>query len=126
MVIHKDFSDFVLFLYVYMAYADGIFHPSEKDAIMGKMSKLFPHEGDPKHKMIAAEREYLEFDPSKLNELIHDTFKHFSGVKFNQKYKVYTDMYDIINADGKVDQAETMALNALKKIIDLGAAESTA
>ena len=34
-------------------------------------------------------------------------------------------MYDIINADGKVDQAETMALNALKKIIDLGAAEHT-
>ncbi len=121
MVIHKDFSDFVLFLYVYMAYADGVFHPSEKEAILVKMSKLFPHEGDPKQKMDAAEKQYLELDPSKINELIHDTFKHFSHVKFNQKYKVYTDMYDIINADGKVDQAETMALSALKKIIDLGA-----
>lgn len=125
MVIHKDFPDFVLFLYVYMAYADGVFHPSEKEAIISKMGKLFPHEGDPKSKILATEKEYLNFDPNKIGELIHDTFRHFSHVKFNQKYKVYTDMYDIINADGKVDQAETMALNALKKIIDLGAAEHT-
>jgi uncharacterized tellurite resistance protein B-like protein len=126
MVIHKDFPDFVLFLYVYMAYADGVFHPSEKEAIMGKMSKLFPHEQDPKSKILAAEKEYLEFDSSMINDLIHDTFKYFSHVKFNQKYKIYTDMYDIINADGKVDHAETMALSALKKIIDLGAAEHAA
>jgi uncharacterized tellurite resistance protein B-like protein len=28
-------------------------------------------------------------------------------------------MYDIINADGKVDESETKALNALKEIIDI-------
>jgi uncharacterized tellurite resistance protein B-like protein len=121
MIIHKDFSEFVLFLYIHMAYADGVFHPSEKDAIMSKMSKLFPAESDPRKKIAAAEKEYLLLDSGKVTEVIHDTFKHFSGVKFNQKFKVYTDMYDIINADGKVDQAETMALNALKKIIDMGA-----
>jgi hypothetical protein len=32
-------------------------------------------------------------------------------------------MYDIIHADGKVDDTETVAVNALKKIIDLGASD---
>lgn len=30
-------------------------------------------------------------------------------------------MYDIINADGKVDESETKALDELKQIIDIGA-----
>jgi uncharacterized tellurite resistance protein B-like protein len=29
-------------------------------------------------------------------------------------------MYDIINADGTIDESETEALESLKKIIDLG------
>lgn len=121
MVIHKSFADFVLFLYVHMAYADGVFHPSEREVILEKMSKLFPTEGDPRKKINAAEKEYLALDTATISSLIRDTFKHFSSVKFAQKYKVYTDMYDIINADGKVDQSETLALNTLKKIIDMGA-----
>lgn len=121
MVIHKSFADFVLFLYIHMAYADGVFHPSEKDVILEKMSKLFPTEGDPRKKISSAEKEYLALDATAVSGIIRDTFKHFSGVKFAQKYKVYTDMYDIINADGKVDQSETTALNALKQIIDMGA-----
>ena len=121
MVIHKNFADFVIFLYVHMAYADGVFHPSEKDVILDKVSKHFPTETDPKKKIITVEKEYLAMNPDEISTVIHDTFKHFSSVKFSQKFKVYTDMYDIINADGKVEQSETMALNELKKIIDLGA-----
>jgi uncharacterized tellurite resistance protein B-like protein len=30
-------------------------------------------------------------------------------------------MYDIIHADGKVDESETAALNELKEIIEMGA-----
>jgi uncharacterized tellurite resistance protein B-like protein len=32
-------------------------------------------------------------------------------------------MYDIMHADGKVEETETQAMDTLKKIIDLGAAE---
>ena len=125
MVIHKSFADFVLFLYVHMASADGEFHSLEEGVILEKMAKIFPEESDPKKRFKEAVSQYKSIDRSKMTSIISDTFKHFDQVKFAQKYKVYTDMYDIINADGKVDQAETMALNALKKIIDLGAAEHT-
>jgi hypothetical protein len=55
-----------------------------------------------------------------MEDLIRDSFRHFSQVKFAQKYKVYTDIYDIINADGKVDISETAALEALRQIIEIG------
>lgn len=122
MVIHKNFADFVLFLYVHMAYADGGLHHSEKEVIIDKMLKLFPQENNPLKKLDGAEKEYVRLDSKIVPTVILDTFRHFKEVKFVQKYKIYIDMYDIINADGEVHELETEALEELKKIIDLGAA----
>ncbi len=121
MVIHKSFADFVLFLYVHMAHADGEFHSLEKGIILKKMSRILPNENNPDKKFEEAVSQYRSIDQSKVTAIIRDTFKHFDQIKFAQKYKVYTDMYDIINADGKVDESETRALDELKQIIDLGA-----
>jgi uncharacterized tellurite resistance protein B-like protein len=63
---------------------------------------------------------FASLNPDDLPTLIQESFRHFNEVKFTQRYKIYTDMYDIINADGKVDESETRALNALKSIIDAG------
>ena len=41
-------------------------------------------------------------------------------ISFSEKYRVYTDMYDIINSDGRVDSAEKSALDHLREIINLG------
>ena len=121
MVIHKTFADFVLFLYVHMAYADGEYHPKEHEVIMGKVPKLFPAETNADELVRKAEEMYRTTDRSKVGVIIRDSFRHFNSVKFSQKYKIYTDMYDIIHADGKVDESETAALNELKEIIEMGA-----
>ncbi|HMJ68453.1 MAG TPA: TerB family tellurite resistance protein [Cyclobacteriaceae bacterium] len=120
MVIHDNFADFVLFLYIHMAYADGIYHPAEKEVIAERIPKLFPAEADIAGRLARAEKQYAAVDKSKIDEIIKDTFKHFSSIRFAQKYKVYTDMYDIIHADGKVEESETKALNQLKDIIEMG------
>jgi len=119
MVIHKTFSDFVLYLYVHMAFADGAMHPDEERVILEKMNKHFPIEGDHKKRFDEAVIAYQKMDPSKNHEVIKDSFKHFDHIKFAQRYKIYADMYDVIHADGKVDEAETKAINELKGIIDL-------
>ncbi|MCX8490467.1 MAG: hypothetical protein ORN54_05320 [Cyclobacteriaceae bacterium] len=119
MVIHNNFQDFVLFLYIYMALADNYLHPSEEEVILGKMSKLFPTETNPKQKLDAASSHYKTLAHDEVMDIIRNTFKQFNHIKFAQKYKVYTDMYDVINADGKVGEAEKIALDALKEIIDL-------
>ena len=123
MKVHVSFSDFVLFLYVYVALSDGYLHPNEEIIILEKLTKLFPQEGNPKKKFDDALAAYNKFDLSTLDEFIQYSFKHLNQVKFAQRYKIYTDMYDIIHSDGKVDQAENQALDTLKKIIDLGASE---
>lgn len=121
MKFHDTFGDFVLFLCIHVAYADGLLHPAEEHVIIETISKLFPQEGNPKKKFDDAEIEYKKFDKSNLDEFILFSFRNFSHVTFAQRYKVYTDMYDIVNADGKVHEAEKKAMNALKQIIDLGA-----
>lgn len=121
MVIHQNFADFVLFLYVHMAYADGEYHPLEHEVIVGKAPKLFPSETNINALVVQAEKNYLATDKTKVGTIIRETFRHFSSVKFSQKYKIYTDMYDIIHADGKVDESETVALNELREIIEMGA-----
>jgi uncharacterized tellurite resistance protein B-like protein len=122
MVIHKTFAEFVLFLYVHMAHSDGDYHGTERDVILKKIPKLFPKDADPEAVLEKAQLEYSGIDPALISTIIRDSFKHYSDIKFSQKYKVYTDMYDIINADGKVEESETAALNELKEIIDMGAA----
>jgi uncharacterized tellurite resistance protein B-like protein len=66
---------------------------------------------------------YRETRKEDIPALIRETFEHFKEVKFALKYKVYTDMYDIINADGKVEELETSALDLLRNVIDLGIPE---
>ena len=120
MVIHSSFADFVLFLYVHMSHVDNDYDPTEMKVIKEKMKRIFPPDTDMEKKLYHALREYNAFEQSNVATLIKDSFAHFSNVKFSQKYKVYTDMYDIINADGKVDESETKALEALKAIIEMG------
>lgn len=120
MVIHDNFADFVLFLYIHMAHADGVYHPSERDVIADRIPKIFPEETDVPGKLARAEKQYAATDKAQIETIIKDTFKHFNSVRFAQKYKVYTDMYDIIHADGKVEESETKALNQLKDIIEMG------
>lgn len=121
MKFHETFNDFALFLYMHMAMSDGTLHHNEEVLILDRLTKLFPHEGNPKKKFDDALAAYTSSDKSNLNEFIQQSFKHFSTVKFAQRYKIYTDMYDIMHADGKVDDSEQVALDTLKKIIDLGA-----
>jgi uncharacterized tellurite resistance protein B-like protein len=121
MVLHKQFPDFVLFLYAHMAMCDGFMHENEELVILDKMSKIFPTESDPKKRLMDAIAEYKSIDPALVNTIIRDSFKFFDHVKFAQKYKIYSDMFDVVNADGRVEESERKALNSLRDIIDINA-----
>jgi uncharacterized tellurite resistance protein B-like protein len=104
-----------------MAVSDGSLHSSEEQVILSKMTKLFPGETDPKKKFEMAVKEYRSLDPTITMSVIRESFMFFDKVTFAQKYKVYADMYDIVNADGKVEESEKHALDGLKEIIDMNA-----
>ncbi|MCU0357411.1 MAG: TerB family tellurite resistance protein [Cyclobacteriaceae bacterium] len=119
MVIHDHFSDFVLFLYVYIAYVDGEFHPKEREVIMEKMHKLYPDSNDHEKRLADTIRVYSDLEQNQFKGIFVDTFKHFNKVKYAQKYRVYLDMYEVVQADGKVHEMEQLAMDALKEIIDI-------
>lgn len=125
MLLHKTFSDFILFLYVHMSHADDSYDPNELAAIKIKMKSLFPEGTDIERKLYTALREYNALDRSSLGGVIEESFRHFSGDPgATVSNDMYADLYEIMQADGKVDQAETKALEALKKVIDHHAAKS--
>ncbi len=119
MIIHSDFKDFILFLYVHISRADENYDPDEMQTIKKKIEGLVGKDADIEKKLYIAIREYNSFDKTKLTALFNDSFKHFSNNENVLKSNFYNDLNEIILADGKVQDAETKALSALKEIIEL-------
>lgn len=117
MILHATFSDFILFLFVHISHADNNYDPVEIATIKAKMVHLFSEGTDVEKKLYRAIREYHAFDKTELRNLFEDTFQHFSGQK-QVGTNLYADLYEIVQADGKVDQAEAKELEILKGIID--------
>ena len=117
MIIHTTFEDFLLFLYVHISRSDSNYDPKELEVIQEKMKGLYSDKTDFDKKLYLTLREYKNFDKDKLPELFNSTLKHFKAGK--DKEKIFADLSDIINADGKIQITETNALNALKQTLDI-------
>ena len=118
MVIHNSFNDFILFLYVHMSKVDNTYDPNELAVIKTKMTKLFDAGTDIEQKLYITLRQYNAFDKTKLKALFEDSLSHFNKDGTLQKKNIFADLQEIIQADGKIDNTESKALNALKQIID--------
>jgi uncharacterized tellurite resistance protein B-like protein len=116
MVIHATLPDFILFLYVHISRADDSYDPSEMAAIKVKMNALFAEGTDLEKKLYLAIREYNSFDKSKLSELFTSSILHFSKNSSVDPH-LFNDLKEIMQADGKVDQSEASALDALQRVI---------
>lgn len=117
MIIHKTLSDFILFLYVHASHSDSNYDPTEMAVIKKKMTSIFPAGTDMERKLYGTIREYNTFDKMKLDDLFNASIKHFKsegGVKDNT---IFTDMEDIVRADGKVNSSEAKALEVIAKLI---------
>lgn len=117
MIIHKTLSDFILFLYVHMSHSDSNYDPTEMAVIKTKMMSIFPAGTDIEKKLYGTIREYNTFDKTKLDDLLAASIKHFKSDNRVKDSTVFTDIEDIIRADGKVSSSESKALEAITKII---------
>jgi len=116
--VFPDFKSFILFLYVYMASADGHIDDREVEVILEKLKKIYPEK--PIHNDIfeKALKEFNETDPAQLDRIIEQNFKSFKNESFTKKFKIFADLYDIINADGVVDESESHSIEKLKQMIE--------
>ena len=100
-----------------MSRADDSYDPTEMAAIKNKMNGLFSEGTDLERKLYVTIREYNSFDKTKLTELLSDSIDHFTNDTAVDAH-LFNDLKEIIDADGKVDQSELNALEALKRMID--------
>jgi len=117
MIIHKTLSDFILFLYVHASHSDSNYDPAEMAVIKTKMTGMFPNGTDMEKKLYGTIREYNAFDKTKLDDLFSASIKHFKSDGRVKDNSVFTDIEDIIRADGKVNSSESSALEAIAKLI---------
>ena len=113
----KSFKEYILYLYIHIAFADGSIHEKEKELIMERMKILFPGEDlDARYDAIVTT--YIA-EAGNSSEIIQGAHDQFKNVHFYKKYKVFLDLYEIINADGVIQESEQQALEKLKKVIGI-------
>ena len=88
----EDFKDFTLFLFIYMAYADGSMDRTEIDVIKSKISKLFP-DTDVNEKFQQSRKSYETFAPEEIDTIIRLNFEKHREKSFTFKYKIFSDLY---------------------------------
>ncbi len=114
----KSFKEYILFLYVHLAYADGEVHDSERELILKRMKYLFPGETQPEQVLDNMIQAYIK-ESGQSQQIIEAAHQQFNNVEFYKKYKVFKDLFDIIHADGVVAETEQEALNKLKTLIGI-------
>ena len=119
MVIHQQFPDFVLFLYIHIALTEGAMKQGHEAAILEKMKRLFPDSVELEEKLNTETRKYYDFDKRKLRAMFKDTFRSYSKVSFIQKYWVCSDLYDIACVGDNGTNDHMAAIEAVKEIIDI-------
>ncbi|MDH5598068.1 MAG: hypothetical protein OEY34_03025 [Cyclobacteriaceae bacterium] len=113
------FDEFALYIYIYIANADGFIHIKEKESILAKLKKQYPTESDYEGlKRFKHMNKVYEDNIEDQDQTIKLNVEKFPNIRFTDKNKIFSDVYDIINSDGIVDDRETEALNKLKKIIE--------
>jgi len=85
--------------------------------IKTKMASLFPAGTDIEKKLYGTIREYNAFNKTKLDDLFSASIQHFKSDEMVKDNTVFTDIEDIIRADGKVDSSEKKALEVIAKLI---------
>lgn len=112
----NSYKEYILFLYVHIAFADGVLQPEEKDLIFNKLEKYFGSREEIESSFNKMVEDYHN-NTEPIENIIRKTITNYSNVEFYKKYKIFKDLYDIIEADGVVSVDETRALEKLQEVI---------
>lgn len=110
----ENFEDFTLLLLLHMGHVDGSLHPNERDAILERMRELFPGYALLNEKLAEMELRYGKLGHSRAEDLLKLRLPKFSDIDPIKKKEIYTALFDIINANGRVNEEETQTLKVFK------------
>jgi uncharacterized tellurite resistance protein B-like protein len=114
---YKSPDDFVLLILVHMATVDGSLHPTEHDAIVANVQELFPMMNDFGARYRQIEKDVKRGGKDLSEQIIRDHMDTLNSLTGVQKMKLYRVLFDVLNADGRVNEEETRVLRLLKSAL---------
>lgn len=114
MIDARNIEDFSLLVLVHMASVDGSIHPTEQDAIVEKVGELFPYLKTIEDRLARVSQAIKKMGKESSEKMIEENLEQLKTLSPGQKQIFYTLLFDVINADGRVNEAETRTLKMLK------------
>jgi uncharacterized tellurite resistance protein B-like protein len=106
-------EDFALLLLLHMSHADGSLHPNERETILERMHEIFPSYLI-EDKVVFMEASYQKLGPSRAEALLLASLDRFSVSDTAKRKQIFAALFDIINANGRVDVHETHTLQVFR------------
>jgi len=110
----EKLEGFTLFLFLHMGRVDGSLHPNERDTIIEKMNELFPSHPLEDADLLDMEQQYTKLKYGVAESLLKEGLSRFSGEDAIKRKEIYTALFDIINANGRVNEEEKQTLQIFK------------
>ncbi len=110
-------EEFILFLFLHIANADFSVGQSEIDVILTKMEDIFPVELDIHELFISMKDYYDKLENADIERVIVENFKKFK-LGLSNTDRILNDIYEIITADGIIQETETAAIDKIRSLID--------
>ena len=116
--VFRKFTHFTAFLYFYMAFSDDFLDEKEAEMIVKKMQAQAVEGEDVAALYEEVMATYKATPPDALDELIQTNFEYFKHESQEYKYGLFTDLYDVMIADGVVHYKENESLDKLKNLVN--------
>ena len=99
--------------------------PERVRAVVQREPRGEEQEGGDEEGGVAEEAEEQDGEAEEeIAHFIRESFDQFRNESFASKYNMFTDLYDIVNSDGKIEEAETAVLNQIRELIGTTETES--
>ncbi len=110
----ETIEDFSLLLLLHMGHVDGSLHPNERETIIDRMQAIFP-EYPTEERLKSMEEAYRKLGGVRVEELLLSSMTRFAATKAETRKEIFVALFDIINANGRVDTQETHTLGVFRK-----------
>jgi uncharacterized tellurite resistance protein B-like protein len=109
----ETIEDFSLLLLLHMAHVDGSLHPNERETIIERMKEMFP-EYLIEVRVRTIEQAYQKLGSVRAEDLLLSSLTRFAATTSEKRKEIFAALFDIINANGRVDTSETHTLQVFK------------
>lgn len=106
-------EDLSLLLLLHMGHVDGSLHPVERETVIQRMKEIFPTYPVEEHVGLM-ESSYKKMGTARAEELLLSSLAKFSGIPSQKRKEIFIALFDILNANGRVDTQETHTLQVFK------------